>query len=397
MPPKLEIEGKIHRPEAVLEFDQSSHPQLNGGVLLSPDEAYVEQQAAVSDLPDYDVTVSRRTTHKNLGSTEYADFSLECIRFDDGAIRLLTRAQPKISYFGAHGISPYGLSGGDALFTGPDGMNAELIDNYAKLGFPVVWLHHQGRHTPWPTNPDRLKTLAHFLSSKSVGKSAHHDHAMLDDLEQKGAVDFDTYVMIRDGFSRSAMSGEAFIALAGLNKRTIVHSDLTAKCFALYPGLKNIIELATIQGPEEIKGLGRVACNLFQRERAGEKGILKKYLGTFDPHILNILHELAWIPPLINGDNGVYSRAIPLDTAGVRGFLSKDTMSQYEEHEIIHANHPNLALIVEDGAHVDGAIVQQKIERYARVRRFLQEHDMSILGMRPEDYLDNYGEFELAS
>ncbi len=397
MLPAAELAGHMQRPAETFEFDQPKHLHLNGGVLLSPTEAQSAQQAAVAELPEYDVTVRRRTTHKDSGSTEYAEFTQECVRFDDGAVRLLTRAKPKLTYFGSNGISPYGISGGDALFTGPDGMNAELIDSYAKLGFPVVWLHHQGRHAPWPTNPDRLMTLAHFLSSKSVGKSAHHDHAVLDDLEQKAAVDFDTYVMIRDGFSRSAMSGEAFIALAALNQRTIVHSDLTAKCFALYPGLRNMIELATVQGPEELKGLGRVACNLIRRERSGEKGILKKYLGTFDPHLLNVLHELAWIAPLVSGDNGTYSRAIPLETSGVRGFLSKDTMSQYAEHEIIHANHPNLALITEDGAHVDGALVQHKIDRFTRVMQFMRDHDMSIIGMSPSDYLQQSDEYELAS
>ena len=80
----------------------------------------------------------------------------------------------------------------------------------------------------------------------------------------------------------------------------------------------------------------------------------------------------------------------------MRGFLTKDTMSQYEEHEVIHANHPNLVLVVEDGSHVEGAIIANKIARYQRVAEYLRQNDMSILGMKPEDYLPADQEYVFA-
>jgi hypothetical protein len=187
-------------------------PELESAVKPIAAPELEAQQQAFLELPTYEVNVLRRTTHKDLGETPFARFTQEVVRFDDGAVRLLTRTAPKERYFGNSGVIPYAISGGDALFTGPDGMNAEFIDSYAKIGYPVIWLHHQGRHAPFPTNRERIKTMAHFLSSKSVGKSAHHDHAVIDDLESKEAVDFNTAVILRDGFSRSSMSGEAFIA-----------------------------------------------------------------------------------------------------------------------------------------------------------------------------------------
>ncbi len=364
---------------------------------VSPEVAIEKQQQAFHELPPYDVQVLRRSTHKVLGETDYAKFTQEVVRFDDGAVRLVTRTEPKRTYFGSNNSSPYAISSGDALFTGPDGMNAEFIDSYARIGYPVVWLHHQGRHAPLPTNRERFKTMAHFLSSKSVGKSAHHDHALLDNLEENAATDFDTSVMLRDGFSRSSMSGEAFIAEAPNYNRAVPHSDLTAKCFALHVGLANLVELAVVQGPEEAKGFLRVIGSIIKREIDGEKGILRKYAGTFDLHILNIMHEIAWIPPLVSGDSGTYSKAIPLDTSGVRGFLSKDSMSQYEEHAVIHADHPNLALLLEDGAHVDGAIIQKKIDRWHSVMEYMREHDMSLSGMKPTDYLPDNAVYTLAA
>ena len=364
---------------------------------VSPEVAIEKQQQAFHELPPYDVHVLRRSTHKTLGETDYAKFTQEVVRFDDGAVRLATRTEPKRTYFGTHNSSPYAISSGDALFTGPDGMNAEFIDSYARMGYPVVWLHHQGRHAPLPTNRERFKTMAHFLSSKSVGKSAHHDHALLDNLEENAATDFDTSIMLRDGFSRSSMSGEAFIAEAPNYNRAVPHSDLTAKCFALHVGLANLVELAIVQCPEEAKGFLRVIGSIIKREIDGEKGILRKYAGTFDLHMLNIMHEIAWIPPLVSGDSGTYSKAIPLDTSGVRGFLSKDSMSQYEEHAVIHADHPNLALLLEDGAHVDGAIIQKKIDRWQSVMDYIREHDMSLSGMKPTDYLPENAVYTLAA
>lgn len=111
---------------------------------------------------------------------------------------------------------------------------------------------------------------------------------------------------------------------------------------------------------------------------------------TFDVHPLNVAHELAWIRPLINGDNGVYSKAIPFDTVGVRGFLSRDDMSQFAAHQLIHAVHPKLALIVDSGSHVEGvnqAMLGKKVERFRRVMDFMRDHDMSLTGITPADFL----------
>lgn len=347
------------------------------------------QQEAFTNLPRYEVSVINRKSHKDLGETEYARFTQELVNFSDGAVRLLTRAEPKASYF-AKNISPYPISSGDALFTGPDGLNKEYIDEYAKLGFNVIWLHHQGRHTNKPDSIRNIKNLLNFLTTKSVGKSAHHDHALLDDLENRQSVDFDTFVLIRDGFSRSAMSGEAFIAEAPNYKRSVVHSDLSAKCFALNTDINGLFYLAKKQGPDELKGFLKVVKHVISREIHGENGITKNYAGTLDLHPLNLIHEIAWIPTLVNGDNGIYSRAIPLHTSGVRGFLNKDRMSQYKEHEIIHEVNPNLVLIVEDGAHVDGAIVENKIKRFRFVMEYMKNHDMSITGLKPKDYIPEY-------
>ena len=343
-----------------------------------------DQQAAFDALPPYSVNVLERKTHKDLGETPYGRFTQEAVHFDDGAIRLVTRGEPKQKYFGRKAISPYPISEGDPWLTGPHGLNEEVTDRLVELGYPVIWLHHQGRHASW-----NFRTMARFLSTKSVGKSAHHDHALFDNLEVSG-VDFSTFEVIRGGFSRSAMSGEAFVAEAPLYDRTILHSDLTAKCFAHVPNLFEFVKTMSDQGPEEARGLVRLIGNLICRERGGEIGIIKKYAGTLDLHPMNILHELAWIRPLLSGDDGIYSGAIPLDTPGVRVFLTKDEMSHYTHHQLIHAKHPNLAILVEPGSHLDGAhqiAVDNRIERFANVIKYMRKHDMNLVGMKPKHYL----------
>ena len=146
----------------------------------------------------------------------------------------------------------------------------------------------------------------------------------------------------------------------------------------------------TSQMPKEAVSLAKLVGNLIRRERGGEAGVIKKYAGTLDLHPLNILHEIAWIKPLLSGDDGIYSKAIPLDTRGVRVFLTKDGMSHYLDHQLIHTRHPNLAILVEPGGHIDGVhqtALNNRIARFANVLEYMRKHNMRLDGMKYEDYL----------
>lgn len=378
-----------------MQIDRGSMPEqhdprhFDGGFFIMDEATVDQQQQATEQLPDYKVMVINRVTHKDLGETEDARFTQEKVRFSDGAVRLLSRAEPKSEHFGST-ASPYSISAGDALFTGPKGVNNELLVAFAGLGYSVEWLHHQGRHSVWPTSRQRMMTMARFLSGKSVAKSAHHDHALLDHIAATGGASYDTDNILRDGFSRSAMSGEAFVALAPHYGRNVPFSDLVAKCFAEEYDTVGSVRAVATQLPKELVGLSRLVTETVKREVAGERGALLDMASTFDMHPLNVAHELAWIRPLVNGDSGVYSKAIPLDTVGVRGFLSRDDMSQFAQHQLIHAAHPNLALIVDPGSHVEGvnqAMLAKKVERFRRVMDFMRNHDMTLDGITPADFL----------
>ena len=367
--------------------EHSPH-QFDGGYVY--EDAVAAQKAALDDIERYPVKVESRVFHNDVGETPYARFSQERVRFSDGAVRLLTRAQVKKRYFGKDNVSPYAISDGDPLFTGPNGLNEDFIDAFAQEGFDVEWLHHQGRHALLPTSPRRVRTMLGFLSNKSVLRSAYQEHALFDHLGSTTGTRHDTSRPLRAGFSRSAMSGEAFVAIGPLFDRSIEYSDLLAKCFAVDPGIIGTISTFAKQAKAEGNGLLVLSTEAIGRQRSGEKGAVRKLAGTLDLHPLNLAHEIAWIPKLVRGANGEHSRAISLGTTGVRSFLDLDEMSQFAEQQLVHAAHPNLALILEVGAHVEGGrlvMIQKQAARFGRVRAYMLAHGMSLSGMQPSDYL----------
>lgn len=363
-------------------------PLAEEGVFNS-DDMYAVQQAAYDNLPEYPVTVVRRSSHKPPESTSYATIYQESVRYSDGAVRLATIAEPKESYFGSDGISRYAVSSGDPWLTGPDGLNKYKIDELANRGFFVIFNHHQGRHSLWPINRERIESAKRFLSSKSVGKSAHHDHALLDDLSPYADCNFDQ--VIRESYSRSAMSGKAFISLGPRYGRETVWADLEAPCFEHEGDVIELLETAVQQIPKEAVGLGKLALKYAtQAIRHADPAQLLRMLGTFDLHPLNVAHEVAWIKPLINGDAGVYGRAMPLDIAGVLTLYSGDIMSHQQDWRAMHRGRPNFAIVEKSGPHVAGAFpenLQMKFHHFDRLMDYMRQNDMSLTGITPEHVL----------
>lgn len=363
-------------------------PPSKEGVFLS--EAIEAQRAAEASLYDYPVHVVRRSTHKEPVQTPYATFYRETVRYTDGAIRLTTIAEPNESHFGRDRISPYAVVSGDPWTAGPEGLNKGKINRLAKLGYHVIWNHHQGRHAVWPTSRERLNTAVRFLSSKSVGKSAHHDHALLDDLA--AVLPVDAQNVIREGYSRSAMSGKAFAALGERYSRKTVWLDVDAPCFAHEGSVMELLATAAEQIPSEIKGFAvlaiKHAVDAFHKK---DWRRIPRLLGTLDPHLLNIAHETAWIRPLINGDAGIYGRAMPLDIPGVCVLYTQDKMSHHEDWEYMHSTRPNLAVVRLEGPHLAGAYpenLQKKYDRFNRLMEYMRQNGMSLSGVTPKHVLE---------
>ena len=347
--------------------------------------AFEAQQTAFADMPGYEVEVIDRSPFGAPEETDAGKFHQEKVRFSDGAVRLVTVGEPQTLE------SPYPIVSGDPWYTGSDGFNKWSIQQQVGAGFAVIWPHHQGRHSLKPNSRDHIKTAARFLLTKSVGKSAAQDHALLDHMAP--TLDFDVSRVIRKGYSRSAMSGEAFIAQTALPevKREVVWSDLEAACFAKKVGHIGFLTVLFGQLPDELKTLAKVLSEAVDHGEDGLSPDLSDMAKTVDLHPLNMTHEAAWLRLLISGDTGVYARAIPLDARGVRTVYTRDRASQHAEQERIHAFRGNIAVIERPGTHLSGATRQElhvKRERDARLLHYMQEHDNDLSEIRPADILD---------
>lgn len=336
-------------------------------------QPYLDYRTANADLHSYPGSVVSREAMQTPSELPYATIYEEKLRFSDGAVRTLTRVDPKTNYFAPEQLNPYLVSAGDALCTGPSGFNAKVIDELAKRGFAVAWLHHQGRQSERPTTMPKAMQFARFILKKSIGRSAHHQHGMLDDLALNS--DHNTQTVLSIGDSRSAMIGEAVDALAELYGRSVYYSDYNASCFEHRPTLSELPGLA-LSLPHESGALIRLAIKAHQSPDLNPAD----YMGTFDLHPLNLVHEATWLIPLMRGDAGRYGDAVPLDQNGVRTHLNGDTWSSGgKAWEAKYTIRPNIYLIqrgLTDGRkarHLDLADPVVQGERYDRLERVTEE------------------------
>lgn len=339
--------------------------------------AFLAHLAAAASLHNYNGgEVKRRSAYGRAQSNDYGRIYQEKVTFTDGAVRIGTFAEPKPGRLTSTEISPFVISATDALGTGPDGFNADVIEKLMARGFPVVWLHHQGRES-------KLSLLPRFLWHKSVGRSAHHQHNLLDDLAPHG--NFDSRRIISIGDSRGAMTGEAVDALARLYGREVIWSDYIAGCFEHLPHPDELPALIASLFHEPM-ALGRLAMRKLAEANGDVVAVLKRFGKTFDPHPLNLLHESAWILPLMSGDAGRYADAVSLDRDGARTYLAGDAWSTggrawKDKHSIRPGIYYFLEQALPDGAiprHLDLAdtfIQEKRLDRLSRLLEELVEHD----------------------
>ncbi len=96
-------------------------------------------------------------------------------------------------------------------------------------------------------------------------------------------------------------------------------------------------------------------------------------LGTFDLHPMNVVHEIAWILPLLNGESGKYANAVPLNARGVRTLFKNDKMSQHESWQAAHADRPGIEFLILPGSHLTLALPEIQAMRHDRFTRLLNQ------------------------
>ena len=212
-------------------------------------------------------------------------------------------------------------------------------------------------------------------------------HALLNDLRDSSGDD--TSEPIVAGYSRGAMTGEKFIAMAGRYGRSVPYSDLEATCFARDMSAREKVETVIKQVPNEFRGLGKIALHILERaiDESNPK-LIWEYLNTFHPHPRNIAQETLWAPALINASVGHAIRGLPYNTVGTRTFFTEDDMSQQDEHQQLYQDFPGIQVLTEEGPHVTGAhgdYLGTKYDRLSALMGYMLRNEMSLTGVKTTD------------
>lgn len=360
-------------------------PDPQEGFSFSAD-ALEAQQLALAALEIPHVEVVRR---KPIGEPERYNGSTifkESVRFNDGAVRLATHVVPDNPVTEALTVSADPWGAGDKGFN--DGEIRQMADH--KL--PTAWLHHQGRHRIFPPTRDRLWTVAKLATSKGVARSAAQELALVQDIS--GTTEANTQMLVRRGYSRSGMSGNAFIVQAEQQGAEVVFSHLEAECFPHALGTVALVKAFLNQAPGEGLTLSSVGAELLRKSRSPDDlnpCKIMEYAQTLDLHPLNLLNELLWIKEFKTGEAGTYAQAVRLDAKGIRLHYEADEWAQISHWLHINQPRPGITTLEMPGAHTAGAgrrMRTMKGSTFRRIANYAMEHEGRLDGITVDDVLD---------
>lgn len=347
------------------------------------DEALLAQQEALATLTMPQVAVisrkSRNDPERFAGSTIYR----ESVRFSDGSVRLATIVEPDVPVTDVLTVSA------DPWVTGEKGFNKGEIEQMAELSLPLVWLHHQSRHRIFPPTRSRLLTLTNLATSKGIAQAAGQELALVNDLSTNS--DRDHKKLMRRGYSRSGMSGNAFIVQAEEQGAEVVFSHHEAECFPHAIGMVALAKTFVKQSVREgitISGGATELINL--RDVGGTVCRVVEYLQTLDIHPMNIANEMLWIKEFMSGEAGDYAQAVRLDAKGIRLHYEADEWAQISKWLPINNSRPGIVTVEMPGAHTAGArrkmrTIKGKI--FSNIAEYALGHYRQLDGIRVNDVL----------
>jgi hypothetical protein len=229
-----------------------------------------------------------------------------------------------------------------AWLTSPRGHNRHTVEHFMRLGIPIVAIGAEGSYRDGQSVLS--KSMSKRLANISIRTSAHNFHEILnsvDDLVDGQTVDTKQAVIL--GESRGGMVGEAVIAFAWHQGRSIIYSDLTAPCFPEGLDIKDAPDMA-LQAAREpielIKSVGSITI-----------GRLIHYPETLDLHPSAILHNIATIPALLSPDTGKLAKQIPRTHNQHITAFKDDFICDVDGWRKILKNHPNVRIVPVEGAH----------------------------------------------
>lgn len=357
---------------------QSVDPHFDEGFSYLQGD-YDAQQEALASLTLPEAEVVRRTPRGDPERFRKSTIFHESVRFRDGAVRLATHVVPDNPVTDVLTVSA------DPWVTGDKGFNEHEIHQMAAMNFPLLWIHHQGRHRIFPPNKERLQSLLNLATPKSVAIASAQELAVVEDIAETTPAN--TRELMRRGYSRSGMSGNAFIVLAKEKGIDVVLSHFEGECFPHALGMSALVKTFLDQVPDEGATISGVVAELTKKATKHpdiHASGLRDYAKTLDLHPLNLINEALWIPAFKTGEAGTFASAVPLDAQGIRIHYEGDRWSHIAKWLDINAPRPGITTLEMPGAHTAGASWKMQLMKgstFRNIARYAREHDGSLDGI----------------
>lgn len=314
--------------------------------------------------PVEDVTLIKET------STKHGRMAVELVEMHNGRHYQVVTGEPREQHVDVPVVFT------TALGTGTNGHNKYTMDQLLDAGYPVVMIGPEGGHTSWPRSKESLQRFVRNLLTIRLSETAENMHSILNVVDAK-----DTYTpkrAINIGESRGAMAGMGFKSRSDRFNREVLYSDLTAATFPqpTRGGTAHLALLNTLLPNSMVLGNISVADAIKHPRRL---------LSSLDPNPHFLLHALATIPTLIQGDSGKLAREIDRDAKIHNTFFVNDAWCPAEGWQELFEDYPYVVNTLAPGNHM--AIVQKKTQ-IARMRRLTGLRDELVANNERTDQID---------
>ncbi len=332
-------------------------------------------EEVVSLYSRFNSTVIER---KPIGEPEVLDSGTihwEYVKYSDHARRIALIAEPNENHHGKDEISrvplvgtmPWTISAKGGIFV------EDFVKPALQEGYHVVLLSHEGEGEAikTPRTPQQWYRLFSRLTGIELARSAHHIHALLNDLGVNA--DFDTENIISVLDSEGAMTTFGTVAQAKHHGRSVPYFDIIDPILRKFLSRNGLRELGGAPRAEATAVVNMVGQMIAGDLRHGKVDHLRACARTLNFHPLSILGELAYIPTLARGQSGRMAAKMHPDTRGTVTYMAGSHLSKADQGSSALDGYPNIRILPAAGAHTSLAKWRNQRNRLDRLAALKQE------------------------
>lgn len=364
-----------------MSFDTSNREISRQTEILAPEHVTADFQQpppseeVVSLTPRFNSTVIERRT---IGEPEVIDegtIHWEYVKYSDHARRIALIAEPNKDHHGKDEISrvplvgtmPWTISAKGGIFV------EDFVKPALQEGYHVVLLSHEGEGeaVKTPRTPQQWYRFISRLTKIELARSAHHIHALLNDLGINA--DFDTENIISVLDSEGAMTTFGTVAQAEHHDRAVPYFDVIDPILRKILSRQGLRELGGAPRAEAAAVVNIVGQMISGDLRHGKIDHLRACVKTVNPHPISILGEFAYIPTLSRGQSGRMAAKMHPDTRGTVTYMTGSHLSKADQERSALDSFPNIRVLPADGAHTLLAKWRNQRDRLDRLAALKQE------------------------